>query len=600
MRIKTIFSIMLIILFGASVLPLGATTEVDDFNRASLGTDWGADPEYRITSNTLELNTTDPSWKYLAIYKGLVSPYEVSMQFDPAGSGAGVNAAGLAMFLDSADPAAANGYFIMRRDGKIRLHPIINGNVDDTIWLANLTSTQPATVPGDKIRVVASTDGGGYHFTVYLNNNITPDGTVSDPAASYGNSNYYYAGLMLFGGQDNNVDNFTVVAQQVFVTSPAGGESWLVGSSHDITWNTDDFVGNVKIEYSVDNGVNWSDVIASTENDGTHAWTIPDNPSANCLVRISDAVDGFPWGISPGTFEITGEVQEITVTAPDGGESWAVNSVHDITWTHTGSFTNVDIFYSPDNGGTWETVIAGTENDGSYSWTLPAATTTQALIKVQDTDGTPSDVSDAMFSLTTSQVVLSIQSASGEQNEIVTLNVSLTNQIPIRGIRFRLTDTGAGGDYLDCDEVNITSINRAATFTVQADEPNGYVNVVMVNTTSFTSIAAGSGSILQIPFVVSGTAPYGESSSLTFSEVQLSDDNNQLVVPTLVNGNFYYIESGDINGSGTTDQDDVDRIIEIILGLGADPTAYEQMAVDMDKDGDIDIYDALRVIDELP
>ena len=599
MRIKTIFSIMLIILFGASVIQLGATTEVDDFNRASLGTDWGADPEYQISSNTLELNTATASWDFLAIYKGLVSPYEVSMQFDPGGTELGVNSAGLAMFLDSSDPAAANGYFIMRRNTSIRLHPIVNGVVDDGTTLASQGTVNPSkTAPGDIIKVSASTDAGGYHFTVYLNG--VEDGTVTDISKSYGNSNFYYAGLVLYGGQDNNVDNFTVVAQQVFVTSPAGGESWLVGSSHDITWDTDDFAANVKIEYSIDNGANWLSVVASTENDGIHPWTIPDNPSANCLVRISDASDGFPWGISPGNFEITGEVQEITVTSPDGGESWAVNSVHDITWTHTGSFTTVDIFYSPDNGATWETVVSGTANDGSYSWTLPGTTTTQALIKVQDTDGTPSDVSDGMFSLTTSQVVLSIQSASGEQSETVTLNVSLTNQIPIRGIRFRLTDTGAGGDHLDCDELNITAINRASTFTVQADEPNGYVNVVMVNTTSFTSIAAGSGSILQIPFVVDAGAPYGESSSLTFSEVQLSDDNNQLVVPTLVNGNFYYIESGDINGSGTTDHDDVDRIIEIILGLGADPTAYEQMAADMDKDGDIDIYDALRVIDELP
>ncbi|MBN2411308.1 hypothetical protein JXQ31_06415 [candidate division KSB1 bacterium] len=594
MRIKSIFSIMLIILFGASVLPSGAVTIVDDFNRASLGTNWAADPEYRIQNNTLELNTTVASWEFLAIYKGLLSPYEVSMKFDPAGSTTGVNSAGLAIYLDSNNPATANGYFIMRRNGVIRLNPVINGVVNDGILLASVTSARPATAPGDIVKITALTDGTGHHFTVSLNNQV--DGVVSDPGKLYGNSNLYYAGLCLYGNQNNNVDDYTLRAQQIFVTSPAGGESWVVGSAHDITWNISDFSADVKIEYSTDSGTTWTTIAASTANDGTYSWTIPNTPSTNCLVRISDAADGFPWGISPGTFEITSVAQTITVTSPNGGESWAASSVHDITWTSSGGITNVAIMYSADNGTTWSTVIASTPNDGTHSWTLPASNTSQGLIKVQDTDGTPSDVSNAVFNITTSSVTLSIQSASGEQSETVILNVSLTNQIPIRGLQFRLTDTQ---DYLTCDLANVTPINRASTFTVNVDEPNGYINVVMANTTSFTSIAAGSGSILQIPYIVDGAAPYGESSSLTFSEVRMSNDSSQPVVPTLVNGNFYYIEKGDINGSGTTDQADVDRIIEIILGLGPVPTDYENMAADMDKDGDIDMYDALRVIDEI-
>ncbi len=594
MRIKSIFSLMLIILFGASVLPSGAVTIVDDFNRASLGTNWAADPEYQIASNTLANTATAATWEYLAIYKALVSPYEVSMRFVLGGTSVGVNSGGLAMYLDSNNPATANGYFIMRRNGVIRLNPIINGVVNDGILLASVISTKPTTVAGDVIKVAAVTDGTGHHFTVSVNNQV--DGTVTDPGKLYGNSLLYYAGLALYGDQNNNVDDYTLRAQQIFVTSPAGGESWVVGSVHNITWNISDFSADVKIEYSINSGTTWLNVVATTANTGTYSWTVPNNPSATCLVRISDAADGFPWGISPATFEITSVAQTITVTSPNGGESWASSSVHDITWTSSGGITNVAILYSADNGATWSSVIASTPNDGTHSWTLPASNTTQGLIKVQDTDGTPSDVSNAVFSITTSQVTLSIQSASGEQSETVILNVSLTNQIPIRGLQFRLTDTQ---DYLTCDLANVTPINRASTFTVQADEPDGYINVVMVNTTSFTSIAAGSGSILQIPFVVDGAAPYGESSSLTFSEVRMSNDSNQPVVPTLINGNFYYIEKGDINGSGTTDQADVDRIIEIILGLGAVPTDYERMAADMDKDGDIDIYDALRVIDEI-
>lgn len=596
MRIKTIFSIILVILFGASVLPLSAVTIVDDFNRSSLGLNWAADPEYVIASNTLDNSATLETFDYLAIYKGLTSPSEVQFQWVAGGTALGVNSGGVATYLTTNDPSTADGYFIMRRNGKIYLDPIVDGVVNRAATIATINSTRPTTVAGDIIKVVSTTDVNGHHFAVYLNGQL--DGTVSDPAKSTGNSSFFYAGVSLFGGQVNNIDDFTVRAEQITVTSPTGGDIWVVGTQHNITWDVSEFTGNVKIEYSTNNGTAWTTIVESITNTGTYAWTIPSASSTTCLVRVSDAVDGMPWGINAGTFEITADAGTITVTAPNGGETWAATSIQNITWTSSGTIANVAIFYSIDNGATWTSIVASTPNDGSHSWTLPSGSTAQALVKVQDVDTVPSDVSNAVFSITTSQVTLSIQSASGEQSETVVLNVSLTNQIPIRGLQFRLTDTP---NELTLDPSGPIAINRASTFTVNVEElAGGWINIVMVNTTSFTSIAAGSGAILQIPFVVNAGATYGTSSSLTFSEVRMSNEASQAIIPTLVNGNFYYVLSGDINGSGTTDQADVDRIVEIILGLGAVPTDYEQMAADMDKDGDIDMFDALRVIDELP
>ncbi len=87
------------------------------------------------------------------------------------------------------------------------------------------------------------------------------------------------------------------------VTSPNGGETWDVGSSHDITWNSDGTSGSVKLEYSTNNGSNWSTILASTADDGVHAWTIPDAPSIQCLVRVSDT-DGTPTDVSNAVFTI--------------------------------------------------------------------------------------------------------------------------------------------------------------------------------------------------------------------------------------------------------------------------------------------------------
>jgi hypothetical protein len=68
------------------------------------------------------------------------------------------------------------------------------------------------------------------------------------------------------------------------VTSPNGGESWMTGATHNITWQSEGSVGDVSIELSTDNGSTWSTIISSTANDGEYSWTVPDTPSTQCLV----------------------------------------------------------------------------------------------------------------------------------------------------------------------------------------------------------------------------------------------------------------------------------------------------------------------------
>jgi hypothetical protein len=88
------------------------------------------------------------------------------------------------------------------------------------------------------------------------------------------------------------------------IKKPNGGETWYVGENKDILWRSVGFSGNVKLEYSTNSGTAWSAVIASTDNDGTHTWTIPNTPSANCRVRVSDAADGAPKDRSDADFSI--------------------------------------------------------------------------------------------------------------------------------------------------------------------------------------------------------------------------------------------------------------------------------------------------------
>jgi len=128
------------------------------------------------------------------------------------------------------------------------------------------------------------------------------------------------------GQSDSCCDDGSVPPQAVTVITPNGGESWSVGSTHDITWNHD-CLDNVKIEYSTDSGSNWVTEITSTPAaPGSYSWTVPDAPSDQCLVRVCDADDGNPCDASDAVFSIVSgdfaiEVVPDSLFIPRGADS---------------------------------------------------------------------------------------------------------------------------------------------------------------------------------------------------------------------------------------------------------------------------------------
>ncbi|MCU0608054.1 MAG: GPI anchored serine-threonine rich family protein, partial [Candidatus Edwardsbacteria bacterium] len=90
----------------------------------------------------------------------------------------------------------------------------------------------------------------------------------------------------------------------------------------------------------------------------------------------------------------------ITVTAPDGGESWPATTARSVTWTTTGLMASVNIDYSTNGGGEWTRIVSGTANDGQYAWTVPDVLSSDCRVRVSDGDGDPSDASDASFAIT--------------------------------------------------------------------------------------------------------------------------------------------------------------------------------------------------------
>lgn len=234
-------------------------------------------------------------------------------------------------------------------------------------------------------------------------------------------------------------DNYFSVTG-IGITAPAEGATWNCGTSQNITWNYTGSFSNVKIEYY--DGASWNTIAGSTVNDGSYTWTVAATPTNAAKIRISDAADSDPITTS-STFNIK---SVIAVTVPNGGESYAVGSTADITWTVAGSVSNVKIEYSTNNGSSWSNVVEseGTANDGvvtndgTFSWAVPDAVTAQALIRISDNDsGHPasSDTSNAVFSITTGITITSPTSglnwAVGEAHNITWTNTGTISAVRI-------------------------------------------------------------------------------------------------------------------------------------------------------------------------
>ncbi|MCP5055027.1 MAG: S8 family serine peptidase [bacterium] len=104
---------------------------------------------------------------------------------------------------------------------------------------------------------------------------------------------------------DDAITQLSGGPDSITLTAPNGGETWTVGSSRSITWTSTGSVGNVKTEYSTNNGAGWTAITSSTPNDGSHSWTVPNDVSSSCLVKISEASDGNPSDTSNAVFSVS-------------------------------------------------------------------------------------------------------------------------------------------------------------------------------------------------------------------------------------------------------------------------------------------------------
>jgi beta-lactamase superfamily II metal-dependent hydrolase len=98
-------------------------------------------------------------------------------------------------------------------------------------------------------------------------------------------------------------------APNVTLIAPNGGEDWIIGSTYNIVWAAVDSasIDSFAIDYSTNMGIEWLPIQPKTHgNPQTFQWTIPDNPSPDCVgrIRVWNTADVVGFDVSDSNFAI--------------------------------------------------------------------------------------------------------------------------------------------------------------------------------------------------------------------------------------------------------------------------------------------------------
>ncbi|MBN1575079.1 MAG: carbohydrate binding domain-containing protein [Chitinispirillaceae bacterium] len=130
----------------------------------------------------------------------------------------------------------------------------------------------------------------------------------------------------------DNVSLLRMEAAYVFILNPSLGQILKSGSKFNIEWQAVE-VPTVDLEYSLDSGETWTMILEEVDNLGLLTWTVPEQSSELCFIRIRNSADDSALGTS-AQFQInkfgaavkTGELIA-NGTFSNNQQNWKITSV---------------------------------------------------------------------------------------------------------------------------------------------------------------------------------------------------------------------------------------------------------------------------------
>jgi peptidoglycan/xylan/chitin deacetylase (PgdA/CDA1 family) len=411
-------------------------------------------------------------------------------------------------------------------------------------------------------------DDAIYNYPLTVDITVPPDwrkvgvnqGTTTDTVYTFAanGSTYVRANVIPDGG--------TIILNKlvavITLTSPNGGENWKAGEVDSIKWTSAN-VKKVNIQLTTNNGTSWSTIKDSVSaSAGHYTWTIPDSPSTQCKVRLTDVADTNIMSMSADTFTIA-VVPVITIISPNGGENWRVGGIDTVKWTSS-YVTYAKLELTTNKGTSWSTIIDSTSASvGRYAWTIPDSISTQCKVRL-------TDVADT-----------NIKSMSADTFTIVQVQV-ITLSALIEGLY--------DGTKMKPDTVTMELYNSFSPFTM-VDSTKGvldttgtgiFIFIKAVNDTPYYFAIRHKNAIETWSAAAHSFTSYKLSYDFTTKDSQAYGNN------LVLKGGKYCIYSGDVNQDGLIDLSD-------LIAIDNDNLNYLTgfAITDVNGDGLVDLSDLI-------
>jgi hypothetical protein len=168
----------------------------------------------------------------------------------------------------------------------------------------------------------------------------------------------------------------------LLLTAPNGSESWKRGSAQTITWNSTGDAGT-QVKILLLSGAITKLTLTRTASlaAGSFKWNIPSDLPKGNQYRIRIISKEYPslQDTSDGVFSVNMAPAgtKLTVTSPNGGESWQRGTPRAITWSYSGQPGADVLILLLKAGNVVQTISAkaplGAAGAGSFSWLIPAS-----------------------------------------------------------------------------------------------------------------------------------------------------------------------------------------------------------------------------------